>query len=235
MTQCLTKPMRTTINNHAFSMVELMLAVGFSVLLLTGVYGFFNAASQSYFAGIAGENLQDAANIVLSQITQGITESTGVYRVSTAVSFMIPNGTTNYWYTCIGGNPQATSCNTSQPNSELYFCQDNSCAQSGGVNESTARWYYLNSTGNAVIYHHPKTGGGYVEQTIYTAPTGTSLTLRFTPAQQPNPSPPPATIAIPNVIEIDVALTRNSLGGITNQRLVFSGSASTFVLLRGHQ
>ena len=35
-------------NNKAFTIVELMLAVGFSVLLLTGVYGFYTAASQVY-------------------------------------------------------------------------------------------------------------------------------------------------------------------------------------------
>lgn len=211
-------------NNRAFTFVELMMAVAFSVLLLTGVYSFYNASSQTYSAGISGQALQDAATIVLSQIIEGGTEPTGVYRLSTAISYMIPNGTGNGLYTC-GGSPQAASCNASQTASELYYCQNSPCSQSGGVNNSTARWYYLNSTGTAVIYHHPTTGGGTVEQTIYTAPTGSTLTLRFVPAAVGTPL---------NVVEVDVALTKNLSANITNQRLAISGAASTFVLLRDH-
>ena len=72
--------------------------------------------------------------------------------------------------------------------------------------DNTVRWYYLNSAGTAVIYHHPTSGGGTVDENIYTAPAGSTLTLRFSPAQQNNPAPPPATLTLPNVIEIDVAL-----------------------------
>ena len=91
MIPCLIKTMRTIMNNHAFTMVELMMAVAFTVLLMTGVYGFYNVSSQTYSAGISGQTLQDAANIALSQIIEGKTESTGVYRLSTAKSYYIPN------------------------------------------------------------------------------------------------------------------------------------------------
>ena len=58
-------------NNRAFNLVELMMAVAFSVLLLTGVYSFYNASSQSYSSGISGQTLQDGADIVLSKIIEG--------------------------------------------------------------------------------------------------------------------------------------------------------------------
>lgn len=201
--------------------MELMMAVSFSVLLMTGIYGFYNASNQVYNSGVSEQNLQTAANIVLSKIIEGETESGVVYRLSTAASYMIPNGTGNYLYSC-GGSPRATPCNASNLSGELYYCQDSPC---GGYSDPTARWYYLNSGGTSVIYHHPKSNGGTVEETIYTAPAGSTLTLRFSPAQVGTPLSPSA-----NVVEIDVDLT----SGISISRLATCGDASTFVLLRDH-
>ena len=45
--------------------------------------------------------------------------------------------------------------------------------------QPTARWYYLNSTGTAVIYHHPTSNGGTIEENIYTAPAKTSHNIAF--------------------------------------------------------
>ena len=213
--------MHTPMNNKAFSLVELMMAVAFSVLLMTGVFGFYNAASQTYSSGVSGQTLQDGADIVLSKIIQGETESNTVYRLSTAVSYLIPNGSANELYSC-GGAPQGTPCNAGNFFSELYYCQDSPCA---GSNDATARWYYLNNSGTAIIYHHPRSGGGAIDETLYTAPAGSTMTLRFSPAAVSTPL---------NVVEIDVALTQNLAAGITNQRLAVSGAASTFVLLRNH-
>jgi prepilin-type N-terminal cleavage/methylation domain-containing protein len=210
-------------NNHAFTLIEMMMAVAFSVLLMTGVYGFYNASSQVYSTGISGQALQDAANIVLSKIIEGKTESGTVYRLSTAVSFMIPNGAGSALYVC-GGGTQTTSCNTSNTSSELYYCQDNPCT---GSTDATARWYYLNSTGTSIIYHHPASNGGTIEEKIYTAPTGSTLKLRFSPAQANNQT-------LPNVVEIDVDLTGNLSANVTNARLTTSGDVSTFVFLRNH-
>ena len=232
MIRCLTKaPARTTMNKQAFTFIELMMAVAFSVLLLTGVYSFYDVSSQSYSSGISGQTLQDGTNIVLSKIIEGKIESGVVYRLATSVSYMVPNGSTNSLYTC-GGAPQVSPCNANNPSGELYYCQNSPCSQSGGANNSTARWYYLNSAGTAVIYHHPATGGGTIEENIYTAPKGSTLTLRFSPAQYNSQT-------IPNVIEIDVALRLNlsATTVVTNTRLSTtsgSGAASTFVLLRDH-
>jgi hypothetical protein len=234
MTQCLTKnhmkpkqlglskPMRTTMNNNAFTLTEMMIAVAFSVMLMTGVYCFYNSSSQVYTSGVSGQTLQDGANIVLSKIIEGETESSVVYRLSTSTAYMIPNGVGSALYTC-GGSAQAASCNTSNTSGELYYCQDSPCT----YNDATARWYYLNSMGTAVIYHHPANGGGTIEENIYTVPTGSTLNLRFSPAQN-------SGVSLPNVIEIDVDLTTNLSADITNSRLKTSGDASTFVLLRDH-
>jgi len=213
MTQYLTKnhTKRGDANNQAFSLVELMMAVAFSVLLMTGVYGFYNAASQSYSSGISGQTLQDGTNIVLSKIIKGETESSVVYRLATSVSYRIPNGSANYLYSC-GGSPQVAPCNANNTSGELYYCQDSPC---GGANDATARWYYLNSAGTSVIYHHPAATGGTTEENIYTAPAGSTLTLRFSPAAVNTPL---------NVVEIDVALSGRRT----------TGAASTFVLLRDH-
>ena len=245
--------MRKQLNNKAFSLTELMIAVAFSVLLMTGVYSFYNAASQAYSSGVSGEILQDGANIVLSKIIEGETESGVVYRLATAVSFMVPDGSVNFMYSC-GGAPKATPCNTNNLSGELYFCQDNPAICN--YNDATARWYYLNSTNTSVLYHHPKPGGGTIEENVYTAPAGSILTLRFGPASilpagtppacpqgtTPVPLPPaiPIECVLPNLIDIDVGLRQNlsQQSQLINTRLSAtssSGAASTYVLLRNHQ
>ncbi len=204
--------------------MELLMAVAFSVLLLTGVYTFYNASSQSYTAGISGENLQDGANTAMSKIIEGETESGTVYRLATAVAYLIPDGTANALYTC-GGSAQASPCNTSNPFGELYYCQASPCTNS----DPTARWYYLNSSGTSVIYHHPTSNGGTIEEKIYTAPAGSTLNLRFSPGQVGAPVGPSA-----RVVEIDVDLAKTTFSNVTNARVATSGDISTFVLLRNH-
>ena len=205
MIPCLTKPMRTLMDHHAFTLTEMMIAVAFSVLLLTGVYNFFNTSRQVYVSGVSAQTLQNAADTVLNKIIEGESESGTVYRLSTAVSYMIPNGSANALYSC-GGSPQSTPCNTSNTFSELYYCQDSPCT---GSSDPTARWYYLDGTSTSVIYHHPNSSGGTVEENIYTAPTGSSLTLRFSPALLGTPQ-----CKHPNVVEIDVALHKTLAANI---------------------
>ena len=211
MILCLTKTMRTPMNKKAFTLLELMMAVAFSVLLLTGVFGFYNAANQLYSSGITAQNLQDGANIVLNKLIEGQAESNTVYRLETSASFYIPTGNSNTLYFC-QYNPSNTPCSTSDP---------------------TVRWYTLDPTSTSLRYYHPTSNSlGY--DTVYSAPIGTTISIRFSPVQQPNPSPPPPTIAIPNLLEIDVALIQNVSPTITNNRLINSGAASTYVLMRNH-
>jgi hypothetical protein len=197
-------------NSQAFTLIELMMAVAFSVILMTGVYSFYNTAQQVYSGGITGQTLQTGVNVIISKIIEGGTEPGGsVFRLATAYSFYIPNGNAN----------------------TIYFCQDSPCSAA----DATARWYTLDPTNTEVLYHHPTSNPlGY--DIIYAAPTGSSFfnsatnskTLRFSPAQFGNPPQPSS-----NVVEIDVALIENSTPGGTNNRLA-NGNASTYVLLRNH-
>ncbi|MDE1921640.1 MAG: prepilin-type N-terminal cleavage/methylation domain-containing protein [Candidatus Omnitrophica bacterium] len=210
-------------NNKAFTLLELLMAVGVSVLLLTGVYGFFIVSNQTYSAGVSGENLQDAANTILGRITEGDTESGNIYRLSTGVSFMVPNGVGTALYTC-GGLAQTTPCNATYPYSEIYYCQDSPCTPT----DSTARWYYLNGAGTSIMYHYPGEPNNQ-DITLYTAPSGSTLSLLFSPAQVGNPAQ-----ASTKVVEINVDLTQNVSNSITNSRLKASGDALTYVLMRNH-
>jgi len=220
MIPCLIKPLDQHLDKKAFTLTELMVAVAFSIILMTGVYGFYSASSKSYSSGITGQTLQDTANEILNKIIEGETESGTVFRLATATSYMIPNGSANSLYTC-GGSAQVAPCNSSNTYSELYFCTDSPC---GGSADLTARWYYLNSAGTSIIYHHPpRTGSGTVEENIYTAPKGATIILRFAPA----------TVNTSFALEIDVALTQSINPTLANSRLV-TGAASTYVLLRNH-
>jgi hypothetical protein len=188
------------------------------VFLMMGVFGFYDVASQSYNSGISGQTLQDGANLVLTKITKGEVEAGTIYRLDTGQSYLIPNGTASALYTC-GGAQQAASCNSTWVSSELYYCQDNPCTPG----DATARWYYLNSAGTAIKYHYPGEPNN-LDITLYSAPTSSSMSLRFSSA----------TLST-NVVRIDAALTKNLFAGVTNLRLASSGAVTTFVLLRNHQ
>ena len=85
--------------------------------------------------------------------------------------------------------------------------------------DSLERWFRLNSSSTSLIYHHP-TASGNVDETIYTAPAGAAITLRF--------SIPLGAQYTGVVVGIDAVLTKNISG-----RMV-SGSASTYVNIRNH-
>jgi len=97
MILCLIKHTRLIRNHHAFTITEMMMAVAFSLVLMTGVYSFYIAASQSSAYGISGQTLQDAADTILNKIIEGKAEtlvtsglpSTVVYRLSTSSSFFL--------------------------------------------------------------------------------------------------------------------------------------------------
>jgi len=200
--------MNTLMNHKAFTLVELLAAIGFSVLLMSAVFGFYNASSQVYSSGIISQNLQDGAVLVLKKIMEGSQESGIVYRLATASSYYIPNG--NF--------------------SQLYFCQDNSLLNPCGPADTTARWYTLDPTQTSLLYYHPTSNPlGY--DVIYTAPPGSTLTLRFSPP--PLPAPPEVGNQAVDVV-IDVTLTQNVPEGTTNNAVAATGTASTYVLLRNH-
>jgi len=191
-------------DQKGFSFVELMMAVGFTLILMAGVYGFYNSSGQIYSSGIAGQTLQDGANTVIRKIIDGQVEADKItYRLATSASYFIPDG-----------NP-----------SQLYFCQDNSLTNPCSPADTTARWYNLDPTNTSLRYYHPTANPlGY--DVLYTAPAGSTLTLRFAP---PTPPPPPAVGYQASVVQIDVALIQN-----LNNKVAASGTATTYVLLRNH-
>jgi len=219
-------------NNAAFTLIELMMAIAFTALLMSGVFGFYNVSNQILSSGITGQALQDGASIILKKIINGETENGTVYRLSTSWSYNTADGAyhpgaQDTRYSC-GVGPQTIPCNLNNTPSELYFCQDDPGVNPCGLSDTTVRWYYLNSTGNAVIYHHPTgIGTATIEETVYTAPQGSVITLRF-------PPPPPDVPNPSHIVEIDVALVKNTPAGTTNKAVAVTGSASTFVLMRNH-
>jgi hypothetical protein len=168
---------------------------------MAGVLGFFNASRQDYTSGISGQALEDGANLVLKKITEGVLEPNGtLYRLATSAAYYIPNGTLN----------------------TLYYCQDNPQTYACGPADVTVRRFTVDATSTKLLYYYSSSA----YKMIYTAPTGTTLTLRFSPAS--------VATNTSYVLEIDVALNTKLSAKITNSRLATSGTASTFVLLRNH-
>ncbi len=192
--------MYTLTNNKGFNLLEMIMALAFTLILMSGVYGFYTISGKVYSSGVAGQNMQDAANLALSKIIDGQVESGVVYRLVTSQTFGVPVGNSGL----------------------LYFCQDNPATCNN--TDASARWYYLDATFSKLLYHHPTSNPlGY--DVIYTAPTGSTMTLRFSPAMVGSPA-----AASTKVVEIDVALTQKASSQLFNN----SGTASTFVLLRNH-
>lgn len=85
--------------------------------------------------------------------------------------------------------------------------------------DGVERWFRLDNSSTNLIYHHP-TASGTIDETIYSAPTGTTITLRF--------STPLGAQYTGVVVGIDAALAKNVSGSAV------SGSASTYVNIRNH-
>jgi competence protein ComGC len=177
--------MDTRIENKAYTLVEVLIATVFSVILVGAVVNAYSSTKQIYSTGIAGGGLQDGANAILTKMIGGKSEPTGTYRLEEAVSYTIPSL------------------------SQLNFVGT----------DAVQRWYYLNAGATAVLYHHP-TAGGTINETIYTAPANTIITLRF--------SAPSGAQYTGVVVGIDVALSQVIFGQTV------TGSASTYVNIRNH-
>lgn len=95
--------------------------------------------------------------------------------------------------------------------SELHF------TGTDGIDRS----FKLNSTATSLVYHHPILGSPTgADETIFTAPNGATITLRF--------SIPLGAQYTGIVVGIDVTVTQNVSGRVC------SGSVSTYVNIRNH-
>jgi len=81
------------------------------------------------------------------------------------------------------------------------------------------RRYYLNPGNTSLLYNHP-TANGTVDEVIYTAPAGNTLTLRFWVLA--------GTQYVNVTLGIDVGLSQNALGKMV------TGSATTMINIRNH-
>ncbi len=188
--------MRRHLNIYAHTLVEVMMATAFAVILFGAVYNSYSMVKQVYVSSTASQSLQSGANLILARIIQGGTESTGIFRLSEGVSYTVVSL------------------------SRLNFV---------GLDGNT-RSYSLNGAGTQVIYSHPcgvcatsSTVLGlanYIDEVIYTAPTGAAINLRF--------SPPTNPLYTGVYITVYVDLTQT----VNGQTL--SGSTSTMILLRNH-
>ena len=184
MIPCLIERMCIKMNKRAFTLIEVLIATAFSVVLILVVVTFYSVTRKVYSSGLSMQLLEDGANIVLSKIIEGKTEPGGVFRLAQAVSY------------CFG---PGTNCTPSSPN-QLYFIGTD------GIN----RWYHLNNTSTSLLYHHPTAGSPLgADEMIYTAPAGATLTLSFWPptAIDPNFKYPAADVGI------TVTLTQNTVTG----------------------
>jgi hypothetical protein len=78
------------------------------------------------------------------------------------------------------------------------------------------------------MYHYPNEPGNK-DITVYTAPTGSTFNLRFSPTYLGSPA-----VLSSRVVELDVDLFNTLPGFIKNTSMIKSGDVSTYVLLRNH-
>lgn len=174
------------INNKAFTLIELLMATGISVLLLGLVLSIFITTKQFYVTNIVGQNLQRDADIILNKIIRGGREPAGIFRLS-----------------------EATSCASSTIPLATFACPESLSQLSFAGIDGKKRWVQLSGDGKSIIYHHPTVNGDQ-DQIIYTAPRGAVLTLRFWIRTLPNSIiPDPVFFNID--VGIDVAITQTIL------------------------
>jgi len=180
-------------NIKSYTLIEVLIATAITVILMVMVFGFFNLFKLVYSSGIAQQTLQDSTNIILGKIIEGKTEPGGVYRLTEG---MCPNGV----------------CYNIANISELHYW---------GYPDGIERWYRLDGTSTQIIYHHPITGSPLgADEVIYTAPTGSTIALRF--------SIPTVANYSAAVVQMDVALTQTIFGK------KISGASTTVVNIRNH-
>ena len=196
--------MNTPIKNRAFTLVELLIAMAFTVVLMLGVANFYNFTKNTYNTILTQQPLQDGTNIVLSRIINGAAEPGGVvFRLSQAEHYCIGTGA---W------------CGTGNSSAELHFKNPNV--------DAYERWYKVDNASRSLVYHHPTAANPTgADETIYTAPSGATLTLFFWPPTIANP----IEVNQPTQsVHAKVTLTQ-SISGRT-----VAGSTSTLIVLRNH-
>ncbi len=180
-----------------FTLVEMLVTTAITIILLIGLFNFYYVSKVVYTSGITRQALQNASGVVLSKIIQGGKEqpSGGVYRLAQGTRYCIGTG---------------ASCGGAVSTAELHYWGP----------DNIERWYRLGGANTSLIYHHPIAGNAAgADETIYTAPSGATLTLLF---WIPSGNYPAANAGA------SVTLTQIVYGK------TFTGSSTTVVNLRNH-
>ena len=113
-------------NRKAQTLTELLISSALIITLISSTLGAFILVKQVFVRDIVAANLQRDANVIMKKLIKGEREAGGIFRLSEAVSYHIPD-----------------------PNkiSELHFM-----SLPPDTNE---RRYYLNAAGTSILYHHP--------------------------------------------------------------------------------
>ena len=176
-------------NRKAQSLIELLISSALVITLISSTLGAFILVKRVFIRDIVEANLQRDANVIMKKLIKGEREAGGIFRLSEASSYNITtNGATGV--------------------TELHFFGT----------DDIERWYYLNSAGTSILYHHP--GFTNPEEVIYAAPQGATITLRFWT--------PPGSMFTNIAIGIDVAVSQTMFGK------KISGSVTTIVNIRNH-
>ena len=158
--QCLIKSMNSQRNIRAFTLVEILAASACAIILIAIVYNFYNVVKKIYTDQASSQVLENGANIILSKMIEGGTESTGVFRLSQASTYSITTG---------------LDCNGVIATTQLHFLDTGPLGT-----DNNDRWYALNNTCDEVIYHHPTTDKpAGADEVIYKAPEGANIAFSF--------------------------------------------------------
>ena len=155
-------------NKKAHTLTELLIASTLVILLIASVLGSFVFANSIYKTSVIRENLQRNAFVAMGKIIKGGYEtsnpSTGVIRLAEA---KFCGFTLHY--------PPALGETVTIPNSTIYF---STLADPEPSTNPYHRWFILDSTKTSIIYHHP-TSSVPMDEVIYAAPAGATITLNF--------------------------------------------------------
>jgi prepilin-type N-terminal cleavage/methylation domain-containing protein len=182
-----------SLDRRGFTLVELVVGIGLSAILTGLILAALTSSRQICTSVTADQDLQQTANVNMNKIIKGGQEPGGIFRLSEAASYTIPNV------------------------SELHFI---------GI-DGVERFYFLQNAGTELRYHHP-TAGGTLDELLYKAPAGTTLTLRFWPLITPSIPGASPTLYTNITVGIDFGLSKT-----VNGRIVV-GSATTMINIRNH-
>ena len=217
----------TGVDKKGHTLIELLFASVIIVLLIASVLGCQIFADRIYQTNIIRENLQRDACIVMNKIINGGHETSnpdaGIVRLNEAMTYSFTKHI-----------PPLGSEVLASPyfNPFIYFNILSNIPSDSSKNPY-ARWFCLNNTNTSIIYHHP-TNAGAVDEVIYTAPAGATITLEFFIVAPYTIFYPGLNPAVDNNVYQNVSMGIFVQIGQTVQNKYVFGQESAFINIRNH-